>query len=101
MSTETRLANSDENSLLQYTAMRGSTECLQYLLTQVYNNKFPYELKNNKGFNILHSALESGNSEKVEMIINLLLEDKPSQDRAKRNEEFLNAKTNSGIVHPR
>ena len=98
VTTETRLANSDGNSLLQYTALKGSAECLKYLLTEVYAN-FPYELTNDKGFNILHSALEGGKSEKVEMIIKLLLEAVPSEGKEKTNEEFLNAKTQSGILY--
>ena len=96
VSTDTRIANYGGNSILQYTAMKGSTECLQYLLTEVYD-MFPYELKNVKGFNILHSALESGKSENVELIINLMFEGEPSEDKTKRNEEFLNAKTQFGI----
>ena len=76
--------------------MNGSPECLQYILDEVYG-EFPYELNNEKGYNILHSAVEGKKNENFDMIMNRLnSDDKTSQDTEKLI-LFLNSKSNSGI----
>lgn len=74
--------------------MTGSLECLHYLLYEVYE-EFPYELKNEKGFSILHSAVEGKKNENFDMILNQLNYDGGPQDKDKTI-QFLNSKSNSG-----
>ena len=97
VSTETRLSQSDGDSLLHYTSRKGSTECLRYLLFEAYS-QFPYELTNDKGYNVLHSAVHGGKLENIELILSFLLksEDETSEDTTLNTETFLNAKTTLG-----
>ena len=75
--------------------MTGSLECLHYLLYEVYE-EFPYELKNDKGFSILHSAVEGKKNDNFDIILNQLnSDDKGLQDKDKTI-QFLNSKSNSG-----
>ena len=99
ISTETRLSQSDGDSLLNMTSRIGSAECLIYLLVTTYS-EFPFELTNDKGQNILHSAVKGGKMENIELILDFL--DNPdeisSEDLTNKKKTFLNTKTKLGTL---
>ena len=97
VSTDTILSQSDGDSLIHYTSKKGSAECLRYLLFDAYS-QFPYELTNDKGYNVLHSTVQGGKLENIELMLKFLLksEDETSEDKPQSTEAFLNAKTTLG-----
>ncbi|KAI6649494.1 Ankyrin-3-like isoform X3 [Oopsacas minuta] len=97
LSTDTELSQSDGDSLLHYASRVGSAECLKYLLFEAIT-VFPFNSLNDEGFNILHSAVEGGKIENIDLLLNFLLksEDEASSDLLKSHEDFLNAKTTTG-----
>ncbi|KAI6649452.1 Ankyrin repeat protein [Oopsacas minuta] len=95
VSTNTRFTQSDGNSIIHHTALNGTTECLQYLLNEVYE-QFPFDLKNDKGFTILHCAVQGGNNENVGMILNFIKSDDKTSQCKEKIIEFLHAKSKLG-----
>ena len=108
MDTNTVLTQSNGDSLLHYASRLGSKECFRYLLTEVFT-VFPYDSINDTGLNILHSAVEGGKIENIQILLDFLLksEDKTSEGKKRKKslntillmgKKFLNAKTTTGTV---
>ena len=99
VNTNTMLTQSDGDSLLHYASRIGSKECLRYLLTEAFN-EFPFDSTNEKGLNILHSAVKGGKIENIQLLLDFLLksEGETSDGKNENINDFLNAKTTTGIV---
>ena len=83
-----------ENTVIHYTVKTGTIQCLRYIVESA-GTTLPFEIRNEKGYNILHSVVHGGKKEHVQLILDLAFT-KNGTDAAKL-EEFLNAKTKLGI----
>ena len=97
---ESPLPDANGDTLIHLTSRTGTTECLKYLLYDVYE-PFPYTLKNDDDYSILHSAIKGGIKENVEMILDLVnkCEDETGKGEiTESTEKFLNSQTSKGLI---
>ena len=97
---ESPLPDANGDTLIHLTARTGTTECLKYLLYDV-SETFPYTLKNDDDYSILHSAIKGVTEENVEIILDLVnkCEDETGEGEiAGSTEKFLNSQTSKGLI---
>ena len=82
-----------EDTVIHYITKTGSLQCVRCMLESVGTN-FPFELRDDKGNNILHSAVQGGKKEHVQLILDLAVMKETGSNKL---DDFLNAKTSIGI----